>query len=125
MFELRLRDTNEVRVADVRLRWQQGKYDQRSYPPGHREQAAICGAHPTDFRFESPMAAPYEPVCGELLILGEIGNSPHTSSSLSIGRAVLVHEAAVGIAAHHVDVGTGGKVGGLARADFEIDRHRT
>jgi hypothetical protein len=34
-----------------------------------------------------------------------------------------VHEPAVGVAAHHVDVGAGGKVGGRARTDFEIDRH--
>src|ERR1700722_14413469 len=41
-----------------------------------------------------------------------------------IGRAILVHEPAVGVGAHHVDVGASGDVRGMLRADFEVDRHR-
>src|SRR3954447_9405980 len=43
---------------------------------------------------------------------------------LGIGRSILVHETAVGVGAHHVDVGADGNVVGRARADFEINRHR-
>jgi hypothetical protein len=46
------------------------------------------------------------------------------SAPLGIGGAILAYESTVGIGTHHVDVGTDGHVGGLARADFEIDRHR-
>src|SRR5689334_4702144 len=45
------------------------------------------------------------------------------SLPVRIGRAVLVHEAAIGIRALHVDVRAGGEVLGLARADLEIDGH--
>ena len=34
-----------------------------------------------------------------------------------------MHEPAISVGAHHVDVGAGGNVGGLAQADFEINRH--
>src|SRR5215471_6974773 len=41
-----------------------------------------------------------------------------------VGLTVFVHEAAVGVGAHQVNVRARGDVGGRARADFEIDRHR-
>jgi hypothetical protein len=41
-------------------------------------------------------------------------------SAFATGCAVPVHEAAIGVGAHHVDIGTGCEVFGVARSDLEI-----
>jgi hypothetical protein len=51
--------------------------------------------------------------------------TPGEPLQLEIGRAILVHEPTVGVGAHHVDVGTGGKILRLTRTNFEINRRRT
>src|SRR6185503_360184 len=44
--------------------------------------------------------------------------------STFIGRAILVHEPAVGVGAHHVDIGARGDVARIARADLQINGSR-
>src|ERR1700733_792099 len=52
------------------------------------------------------------------------GEQAFASLGLGIGPAILVHEPAVSVGTHHVDIGASGEIVRVARAHFQVDGHR-
>ena len=84
-----------------------------------RKRVLLSGANQTSDK--SPGLTKVEP---SRLRRSPVNPRLEAAGGVEIGCAVLAHERAVGVGAHHLNVGAGGNVGGRARPDLEIDGHR-